>query len=103
MFAVIRSGGKQHRVEKGNKLRIEKLPGDAGATLEFADVLLVQDGEKVSVGQPVVAGAKVTGTILAQDKADKVIVFKRRRRKGFHKKKGHRQPFTLVEITAIHA
>ncbi len=100
MFAVIRSGGKQHRVTKGDKIRLEKLDLEVGKSVDL-EVLLVEDGDKVTVGQPLVAGAKAHAKVLAHDKADKVIVFKRRRRKGFHKKRGHRQPFTQVEITEI--
>jgi len=101
MFAVIRSGGKQHRVVQGDKIRLEKLDVAEGAEIVLTDVLLVEDGETVTIGAPVVAGAKVTLKVLAQDRADKVIIFKRRRRKGFHKKRGHRQPFTQVEVTGI--
>ena len=101
MFAVIRSGGKQHRVEQGEKLRVEKLDVEIGSSVEFTDVLLIENGASISIGQPLVAGAKVTVKVLAQDRADKVIVFKRRRRKGFHKKRGHRQPFTQIEVTSI--
>ncbi len=101
MFAVVRSGGKQHRVEQGEKLRVEKLDVEVGASVELTDVLLIENGEAITVGQPVVTGARVTVKVLAQDRADKVIVFKRRRRKGFHKKRGHRQPFTQIEVTSI--
>ena len=103
MFAVIRSGGKQHRVEVGEKLRVELLAGEVGSSVTIDDVLLIEDGDKVSLGQPVVAGAKVVAKIVAHDKAAKVISFKRRRRKGFHQKKGHRQPFTEIEIASINA
>lgn len=101
MYAVIRTGNKQHSVEAGARIRIEKLPGDVGGTLEFSDVLLVDNGETVKIGKPLVSGAKVTAKILRQDKAARVVIFKKRRRKGFHKKRGHRQPFTEVEITGI--
>lgn len=103
MFAVIRSGGKQHRVEVGETLRVELLEGDVGTTVALGDVLLIEDGEKVTLGQPVVAGASVTAKIVKHDRAAKVIAFKRRRRKGFHQKKGHRQSFTEIEIAAIKA
>ncbi len=101
MYAIIRTGNKQYSVETGARLRIEKLPGDAGASLEFNDVLLLDSGEAVKIGKPLVAGAKVSAKIVRQDKAARVVIFKKRRRKGFHKKRGHRQPFTEVEITAI--
>ncbi|MCC6811642.1 MAG: 50S ribosomal protein L21 [Deltaproteobacteria bacterium] len=101
MYAVIRTGNKQHSVETGARLRIEKLAGDVGASLEFAEVLLVDNGETVKVGRPLVSGATVSAKILRQDKAARVVIFKKRRRKGFHKKRGHRQPFTEVEITGI--
>src|SRR4051812_4944363 len=101
MFAVIRTGGKQHAVEAGHRVKIEKLPGDVGGVLEFSEVLLIEDGDAVSVGQPLVAGAKVTAKIVRQDLDGRVTIFKKRRRKGFHKKRGHRQPYTEVEITGI--
>ena len=101
MFAVIRTGGKQHSVEAGHRVKIEKLPGEVGGTIEFAEVLLIENGDNVSVGKPLVAGAKVSAKIVRQDKDPRVTIFKKRRRKGFHKKHGHRQPFTEVEITGI--
>jgi len=101
MFAVIRTGGKQHAVETGHRVKLEKLPGDVGGTLNFSEVLLIENGDSVSVGQPLVAGAKVTAKIVRQDLDARVTIFKKRRRKGFHKKRGHRQPYTLVEITGI--
>ncbi len=103
MYAVIRTGGKQHGVEAGARVRVEKLPGDVGAEVVFSEVLTVENGDKVSIGRPLVQGAKVTAKILRQDKAARVVIFKKRRRKGFHKKRGHRQPFTEVEVTAISA
>jgi large subunit ribosomal protein L21 len=102
MYAVIRTGGKQYRVAQGETLRVEKLPGDVGATISFDEVLMI-GGEKVSVGKPLVAGAKVSAQITAQDRAKKVIVFKMRRRKNYRRKNGHRQAFTEVKITGISA
>lgn len=102
MYAVIKTGGKQYRVTEGDHLRIEKLPGDIGATLTFDEVLMV-GGDKVAVGTPVVKGAKVTAEIIAQDRAKKVIVFKFRRRKNYRRKRGHRQPFTEIKITGVSA
>jgi large subunit ribosomal protein L21 len=102
MYAVIRTGGKQYRVAEGDRLRVEKLPGDVGATLTFGEVLML-GGDKVSVGAPLVKGASVTATIVAQDRAKKVIVFKFRRRKNYRRKRGHRQPFTEIKITGVSA
>lgn len=102
MYAVIKTGGKQYRVTEGDRLRIEKLPGDVGASITFDEVLML-GGDKVSIGKPLVSGAKVTATILAQDRAKKVIVFKFRRRKNYRRKRGHRQPFTEVRITGVSA
>lgn len=102
MYAVIRTGGKQYRVSEGDTLRIEKLAGDVGSTINFGEVLLV-GGEKVSVGTPLVKGASVSATITAQGRAKKVIVFKMRRRKNYRRKRGHRQQYTEVKITGISA
>jgi large subunit ribosomal protein L21 len=102
MFAVIQTGGKQYRVAKGDSLRVEKLPGDVGAAVSFDKVLLV-GGEAIKVGTPHVAGAKVSATIVAQDRDKKIIVFKFRRRKNYRRKNGHRQPFTELKITDITA
>ena len=101
MYAVIKTGGKQYRVEPGATIRVEKLDGDAGGALEFTDVLLVADGDNIRVGTPNVDGAKVVGEIVGQGRGPKLIVFKFRRRKGYRKKTGHRQPFTAVKITGI--
>ena len=102
MYAVIRTGGKQYRVSEGDTLRIEKLAGDVGNAISFDEVLLV-GGDKVTVGKPLVAGAKVAAQITAQEKAKKVIVFKMRRRKNYRRKNGHRQHYTEVKITGITA
>lgn len=103
MYAVIRTGGKQYQVAPGERLRIEKLDGAVGDTVELSDVLLVVDGENVRVGQPVVEGAKVTARIVEQDRAKKIVVFKKKRRKGYRLKQGHRQEYTAVEIQEITA
>jgi len=103
MYAIIRTGGKQYQVSPGDTLRVEKLAGDIGDTVEIDDVLLVADGENVKIGQPVVESAKVTAQIVAQDKHKKVVVFKKKRRKGYTLKKGHRQHFTALEIKEISA
>ena len=102
MYAVIRTGGKQYRVSQGETLRVEKLPGDVGASITFEEVLMV-GGDKVNVGKPLVAGAKVSAQITAQDRAKKIIVFKMRRRKNYRRKNGHRQAYTEVKITGISA
>ncbi len=103
MYAVIKSGGRQYRVEQGATIRVDKLPGEAGTTVELPEVLLVADGENVKVGTPTVAGAKVTAEIVAQVLGEKLLVFKFRRRKAYRKKTGHRQPFTALKITGISA
>ena len=99
MFAVIRTGGKQYRVATGDVLEIERLPGEAGASVTFAEVLMA--GGKV--GAPLLSGASVKGEIVAQERADKVVAFKKKRRKNTHRKRGHRQSFTKVKVTEIHA
>ncbi len=100
MFAVIQTGGKQYRVAQGDRLRVEKLPGDVGASVTFDKVLLI-GGESVKVGTPLVSGAKVSAEIVAQGRDKKVIVFKFRRRKNYRRKAGHRQPFTELKITGV--
>ena len=100
-YAIIRTGGKQFRVEPGTTLRIPSLSGDAGASVEFNDVLLGSDGDTVHTGVPSLSGAKVTAEILKQGKADKIIVFKFKRRKNYARKQGHRQGFTEVRINDI--
>ena len=101
MYAVIKTGGKQYRVAKDDIIIIEKLDGEAGASLEFAEVLMVGEGESVKVGAPTVAGAKVTGELVEQPRGPKVIAFKKRRRKNSRRKRGHRQDLTKVRITSI--
>jgi len=100
-YAIIRTGGKQFRVEPGATLRVPSLPGEAGASVEFDDVLLGSDGKKVRTGDPVLGGAKVTGEIVKQGRGEKVIVFKFKRRKNYARKQGHRQGFTEIRITSI--
>lgn len=102
MFAVIRTGGKQYRVVTDDVLSIEKLEGEVGSTLTLSEVLLV-GGDAPKTGVPLVEGASVEAEILEQGKGEKVIAFKKKRRKNTHRKRGHRQPFTKVKITAIHA
>jgi large subunit ribosomal protein L21 len=103
MYAVIATGGKQYRVQPGETIEIEKLAAQAGGTVEFAEVLLVADGENVRVGQPTLSGAKVTAEVLGERLGEKLIVYKYRRRKGYRRKTGHRQQYTAVKITAINA
>ena len=101
MYAVVRTGGKQHRVVKGERLKIEKLDGDVGAELKLEDVLMLGGEGDPKIGQPRVEGATVTAKIVAQDRGPKIRVFKRKKRKGFHKTIGHRQSYTEIEITGI--
>ncbi len=103
MYAVLRTGGKQYRVSKGDKLKVEKLPGAVGEEITFDDILMIGGTEDIMVGTPRVQGAKVAAKILAHDRSKKVIVFKFKRRKGYQKKQGHRQNYTHVEITDIQA
>ena len=100
-YAIIRTGGKQFRVEAGKKYRIPTVVGDAGGSIEFNDVLLGSDGQNVKTGIPLLSGAKVTGEILKHGLGDKIIVFKMKRRKNYAKKQGHRQGFTEVQINDI--
>ncbi len=101
MYAVIRTGGKQYKVAKNDVLVVEKLEAEAGKTVELGDVLMVVDGATAKVGAPTLAGAKVTATVLEQGKGDKVIVFKKRRRKNSRRKNGHRQFETTLRIVDI--
>ncbi|MDR3436544.1 50S ribosomal protein L21 [Telmatospirillum sp.] len=97
MFAVIKTGGKQYKVAPNDVIRVEKLPGEAGDTVTLDQVLLVDD----KVGAPLVAGASVTATLLEQTRAEKVIIFKKKRRQNYRRKKGHRQELTVLRITGI--
>jgi large subunit ribosomal protein L21 len=103
MHAVIKTGGKQYRVSEGTVVKVEKLLGDKGASVEFSEVLSVGDGDGIKVGTPTVAGAKVLAEIVEQGRDKKVIVFKKKRRKGYTKRQGHRQSFTAVKIGQIKA
>jgi large subunit ribosomal protein L21 len=102
MYAVIKTGGKQYRVSEGSRLRVEKLAGNVGDKLELSEVLMI-GGDKVSVGAPLVKGAKVTAEIVAQGRDRKVIIFKIRRRKRYRRHGGHRQPFTELKVTGVSA
>src|SRR5690606_30178489 len=102
MYAVIKTGGKQYRVSEGDRLRVEKLAGEVGGTVELDEVLML-GGDAPKIGKPTVAGAKVVAEIVAQDRAKKIIVFKIKRRKNYRRKNGHRQPYTELRIKAIQA
>src|SRR6185436_4488768 len=101
MYAVIKTGGKQYRVEPGAQLRVENLEGEVGAAISFGEVLLVGGGADVKVGAPFVKGAQVKATVVAHGRGDKVRIFKMRRRKHFQKTQGHRQGYTEVRIDDI--
>ena len=101
MYAVIKTGGKQYRVSANDTLRVEKIAGEAGATVEFTDVLMVGGEGEPKIGTPFLSGAKVTADVVEQGRADKVIAFKKRRRKNSRRKRGHRQELTTVKIRDI--
>ncbi|MBE0557550.1 MAG: 50S ribosomal protein L21 [Proteobacteria bacterium] len=101
MYAVIKTGGKQHRVSEGDVVVVEKINGGKGDAVVFDQVLMVEKEGDIRIGRPVVEGAKVTGEILSQTKAAKLIVFKMKKRKGYHKKNGHRQQLTSMKIKEI--
>lgn len=100
VYAVIKTGGKQYRVEVGERLRLEKLEGNVGDTVTLSEVLLIV-GEEPQIGKPLVPNATVDATIVEQDLAKKIKVYKKKRRKGYERTRGHRQPFTCVEIQKI--
>ena len=101
MYAVVRSGGKQYRVSPGGSLRVERLAGEVGAQVTLDDVLLIGSDEAVRIGAPTLTGAQVVGTIVAQDRAAKVMTFKQKRRKGYRRKYGHRQNYTDIRVDQI--
>ena len=101
MYAVIKTGGKQYRVAPGEKLKVEQIPADIGSEVVLDQVLLVGNGDAVTVGKPLVAGASVTTKVLAQGRGVKVTIFKMRRRKHYRKSQGHRQNYTEIEILGI--
>jgi large subunit ribosomal protein L21 len=103
MYAVVETGGKQYRIEEGQTIKIEKLPQDVDASVDFEKILMVVDGENVKIGTPHVEGAKVTGTILEQGRLKKIKIVKFKRRKHHLKQMGHRQYFTAVNIDKISA
>ena len=100
-YAIIRSGGKQYRVSPGDVIAVDRLAGEAGAKVTFADVVLHSDGEKVTAGAPAVSGVSVLGEVVEQFKDKKVLAFKYRRRKGYHRTVGHRRQLTRVKIASI--
>ena len=100
-YAIIRTGGKQYQVSAGSLLRVEKITGKVGDTVELKDVLALMGEDDARIGQPIVEGAVVTATIVEQDKAKKVLVFKKKRRKGYRVKRGHRQMYTALKIADI--
>ncbi|MEK7124032.1 MAG: 50S ribosomal protein L21 [Patescibacteria group bacterium] len=100
-FAIIKTGGKQYKVEPGKKIKVEKLEAEQGGAVVFDNVLLVADGDKVEIGAPLVSGAKISGNVVKQGRDKKKIVFRYHSKTRYRKKKGHRQPFTEVEIKEI--
>ncbi|MFZ1851923.1 MAG: 50S ribosomal protein L21 [Nitrosomonas sp.] len=103
MYAVIITGGKQYRVQVGEKLKVEKLSVEEGSELVIDQVLMVSNNDQVSVGSPLLSGAKVNATVLSQGRHDKIRIFKMRRRKHYQKHQGHRQYYTEIQITGISA
>ncbi|KPK05839.1 MAG: 50S ribosomal protein L21 [Gemmatimonas sp. SG8_28] len=102
-YAIFRAAGQQFRAEEGARVRVPKLEGDPGAKVSFDDVLLTSDGNTVKAGQPTVTGAKVTAEIVRHGRADKIVVFRFKRRKNYRKKTGHRQEYTELQITDVKA
>ena len=103
MYAVIQTGGKQYRVAPGDTIRVEKLAGEAGDSINFEQILLVSDGDDVKIGQPVVESATVAGEIVEHGRGEKLIVYKFMRRKDYRRKNGHRQSYTAVKINEVSA
>lgn len=103
MYAVIKTGGKQYRVAPGAKIKVERLAGEVGSDVVLDQVLMVADGDKVTIGAPVVQGASVKATVLSHGRHDKVMIFKMRRRKHYRKTQGHRQDYTEIQIEKIAA
>ncbi|MCB1782624.1 MAG: 50S ribosomal protein L21 [Alphaproteobacteria bacterium] len=103
MFAVIKTGGKQYKVQKDDKILVEKLDGNEGDKVTLDQVLMVADGKTTKIGEPVVGGASVEATVVAQTRGPKITVFKKKRRQNYRRKKGHRQDLTMIQITNIKA
>ena len=101
MFAVIRTGGKQYKVAKDDVISVEKLPAEPGAVVELTEVLMIGEGAEVATGTPLLGGASVSATVVEQTRAPKIIVFKKKRRHNYRRKKGHRQQLTVLRINEI--
>lgn len=101
MYAVMKTGGKQYRVEPNDKLRVDKLAGEPGTTVEIGDVLMVGDGDDTQVGAPLLAGSSVKLEVVEQTRNDKIVVFKKKRRQNYRRKQGHRQEMTVVRVAEI--
>ncbi len=100
-FAIIKTGGKQYKISEGDTLLVEKLDAEEGKTLDIKDILLVADGDKVEVGKPIIENGNVRVKIISQEKADKIVVLKYKKRKNYRKKTGHRQKLTKVQVEKI--
>jgi len=103
MFAVVKTGGKQYKVAQGDVIQVEKLPGEANAKVELAEVLMLCDGGKVTAGTPFVKGAVISAEVVEQKRSAKLIIFKKKRRQNYRRKNNHRQEFTVLKITGIKA
>ncbi len=103
MFAVIKTGGKQYKVQKNDKLLVEKLDGEEGSKIQLDQVLMIADGKTSKIGAPIVAGAVVEATVVTQTRGPKITIFKKKRRQNYRRKNGHRQDLTMIQITNIKA
>jgi large subunit ribosomal protein L21 len=103
MYAVIKTGGKQYKVAPGDMLKVEKLEAKKGDTIELNDVYMIADGDRVDIGKPTVANAKVTAEVLGDDRGEKILIFKHKRRKGYRRTTGHRQDLTTIRVKEIKA
>jgi large subunit ribosomal protein L21 len=103
MFAIIRTGGKQYKVQKDDTIRVEKLEGKAGDTVNLSEVLFLSDGKSPKLGEPLIKGASVVAKVLEQTRGEKIIIFKKKRRQNYRRKNGHRQDVTVLKITDIKA
>jgi large subunit ribosomal protein L21 len=103
MYAIVNTGGKQYKIQQGDVLRVEKIPGEVGSPVSFDKVLMFSDGENVNIGRPVLDNVAVKGHIVEQGKGKKIVVFKYKRRKRYRRKLGHRQQYTAIKIDSIEA